>query len=465
VAQSVWRRIQEEWQRLRAARSPSVHEPEPAKRKLLREANLPLVRWAPAYEVAPTSNNGALWTLLGLAGGSLFVLVTFRKKLRHWIHRLSRRTAIVTVISIVTAMFLTTVATYWFEHSINENFSNLPETLWSTALYISSGLENRRPYTEQGKVTAAMGLVLGPMLFATLTAWMAATFIQWGKRMPRRLKDHYLVLNWNPRALEVIRQIHHPVVTANDGQGVIVVLTDDINVNLKQMQDRPEAELGIFEDVFVSLGDPTDERSLLNANTQDSSTVVVLADDRLEEGADERTIRSVFMIRKIAKAKNARLHVVAELVDPANTPILDEMSTDFPGMLEVLPRGKIHTHLLAQAALNEGVVDLFDDLLSVSEETNEIYAREIPPEAAGLEFPRYSAMVLQHTPDVPLVPVGVQRQVEGRWTMFCNPKPDCDAYRLERGDRLVVLAYKAPPEEELPAPVRTGPVEASMPTD
>ncbi len=454
VAMEMWDRMREQWREIRSSRSPGIHEPDRDKRKPLGEANLPLTSWAPARRASVGDDGGRLWIPIGVAV-VLVAMVLLRRRLQRWFQRVRRHAGLATVGSIIALILLITLATYSFEHSINENFSSLAETLWSITLYVSSGLEDRKPYTDQGKVTAAMGLVLGPMLFATLTAWLAAAFIQWGKRMPKRLKDHYVVLNWNRRALEVIRQLHHPVITSDDEHGVIVVLTDDINVNLKQLQEHPEAEQGIFEDVFVSLGDPTDERSLRNANVQDSHTVIVLADQRLEDGADERTIRSVFMIRKIARETKARdLHVVAELVDMANTPILDEMRRDFPGMLEILPQGKTHTHLLAQAALNKGIIDFFDDLLSVSGKTNEIYAREIPSAAVGLDFPHYAAKVLEHTPDTPLIPVGIQRKIGDRWRMFCNPKPETDAYRLQSGDKLVVLAYSRPPEGELPTPER-----------
>ena len=60
--------------------------------------------------------------------------------------------------------------------------------------------------------------------------------------------------------------------------------------------------------------------------------------------------------------------------------------------------------------------------------------------------------IMAHTPDVPIIPVGVQRKVNGRTKIFCNPRPTDEAFVLQKGDRLVVLSYFEPDDGEFPPP-------------
>ena len=90
------------------------------------------------------------------------------------------------------------------------------------------------------------------------------------------------------------------------------------------------------------------------------------------------------MLRRIARQTGKRLHVVAELINAANTAVLDEIAQDFPGTLERISGLKIRTCLMAQAALSKGVVDFYSDLLRVSADTNEVYIRPVPDSAVGL---------------------------------------------------------------------------------
>ncbi len=148
-----------------------------------------------------------------------------------------------TIIVVVTS-------TYYFEHEVNENFSTIFEALWSITIYLCSGLEDRTLITPQGRVCAAVGLILGPLIFAAITAWMAAVIIHWGKKMPSNLKDHYVVLNWNQRALKVIDEIRNPLNSQENGgeQAAVVVVTDNLNIK-ETLGARTNGK--VFEGVFV----------------------------------------------------------------------------------------------------------------------------------------------------------------------------------------------------------------------
>lgn len=342
-----------------------------------------------------------------------------------------------------------TVAAYLLERDVNDNFSSIPEAFWSITVYLLSGLEDRTPYTTQGRVVVTLGLLLGPAFLAVASGWLAGVFIKRKRKMPQNLRDHYLMLNWNDRAPEVVRELHHPLLREQEGIPVIVVLTDDEKLSLRQIKEAGSGWDETFEDFFVSVGDPTDRRALLNANAQDARTILILADER---HGDERTIRSLMALRRIARDLGCKIHVVAELLNAANDSVIDELADEFPGLLERVSGLRIRTCLLSQAALNPGLVSFYTDLLRVSEDTNEIFTQEIPASAVGLSFRDYAAQVLRTRSDEPLIPVGVQRVMEGKARMLTNPKPGEPGDVLEAGDRLLLIAWEPPARNALPLP-------------
>lgn len=378
-------------------------------------------------------------------------------KERGWIFRL-RKLLQGRLVVVLTAVFLLgipliTFGTWAFEHKINEHFSSPQESLWSITVYLFSGLEDRTPYTTPGRFTAALGLLLGPLLFAAGTGWLARIFIRWEKHMPGNLKDHYLILNWSDRGTEIIRQLHHPVITAREGNAVVVVLSDDSDLDIKRLKESGVGADGVFEDFFLSIGDPTAERALLNANAQDTRAILILSHAENGNHSDERTIRSLVMLRRIARHKGERqLHVVAEVVNPANSVIIDEIAADFPGVVETVSGLEVETCLLAQATLGSGITDFYGDLLRVSGDTNEVYVRPVPTSAVGMSFREYAGLVLQAHLEEPLIAVGVQRTLNGRLRTFPNPRPGTPGSVLEEGDHLIFLAYEPPPKDALPAP-------------
>jgi hypothetical protein len=148
------------------------------------------------------------------------------------------------------------------------------------------------------------------------------------------------------------------------------------------------------------------------------------------------------------------------LIHGTNDSVLEELSKGFPGLLEHISGLKIRTCLLAQAALNKGIVGFYTDLLRVSENTNEVYTHPVPPSAAGMSFRDYAALVLQSEVPEPVIPVGLRRTVDGRVRVYTNPWPGQEGSLLQEDDELLLIAYQPPGREVLPIPELAAPPRA-----
>ncbi|MDH4035082.1 MAG: hypothetical protein OEV80_14930, partial [candidate division Zixibacteria bacterium] len=238
------------------------------------------------------------------------IILSFRFRLRLFRFFRSHPARGLGVIAIMLALACSYGA-YLAEHEINAAFSNFFESVYSVVIYIVSGMENRVPVTGVGRLFCLSALVLGPLMIALITGLFASSFIIHFMEagMPKQLSDHFVIANWNSRALAVIEQLRSPILE----HSVIAVVSDDPGIDFKELnrQFQKRRSEG-FEDVYFCPGDPGAKMSLLNANVEKSDAIIVLADDR-EQSSDEKTLRTVFVLKEIAEDNDVELDVVVEL--------------------------------------------------------------------------------------------------------------------------------------------------------
>lgn len=382
----------------------------------------------------------------------------YKHRLRIMRHFRSRTLALV-LGGVVVIFLLCVIAIYSVEHSVNEDFGGLPETMWSMLICLFSGLGDRLPITTEGHFITTIVIITGPLFLAVLTGFFASSLIinALERKMAKNLKDHHVILNWSSRALEVVKQIRSRSSSASD-TGVIVVVSDDPNLNLKELQKRfsKASSKRAFEDVYFCPGDPCDEQSLVNANVEDADSILIMSDDRQDTSADEKTLRSLLALQRIAENHNRPLNVVVELMNIENSKVVDNIARHFPGVVDSVAAGQMRTRLLAHTALIPGLSKFYKDLLCFARESNEVYLVELPPSAVGQTFPEYAAKVFRSDSKQPLIPVGLQRIENGEPVLMTNPKAltkegkESPYFKLRERDKLLVISYDPPTTDELP---------------
>lgn len=384
----------------------------------------------------------------------LIILIFFRyKKL---VLRLHQSAPILSsLIGFFVGLMLCGMLAYQFEHKVNENFETPFEAFWSVVVYILSGFEDRSPLTPMGRFISAIAISIGTLFFAVVLAALVQFYRKLEEKMPAHLKDHYLILNYNSKVKNIIKEIHSPIL----GPSVVVIFTDDDNLNMREVRKEKARGAGgprYFDDVYFAPGDPTDKDSLLDCNPHDAEMILVLADERLGEHADEKSFRTLFALNKIFIQKKVSIRVVVEILNPDNVEVLEQIMPMFRGEIEVVCGANIQGLLLSQAVLTTGLAGFLRDLLTVSGSTNEVYTVAIPDNAAGKTFPQYAAMVMSHFSDSPIIPIAIQRQANGYIQTHTNPQPRLETgkanpiYHLCKGDRLLVISFLPPSPEKFP---------------
>jgi TRAP transporter TAXI family solute receptor len=414
----------------------------------LAESGIPTVYPADLVGSGPLDWNLVVTMLVILA----FIGLAFYKRapFARWIRRNQFNAVTVAILGVITTA---TVSIFYFEHQGNEYFSSVTQSFWSIIVYIFSGLEDRSPHTPEGRAISVMVMAIAPVLIALATGWFASNMVVrlLERNVPKDLENHYLVLNWNESGKELISELTHESHGKTElAKHSVVILAENIDEVRKSFTQKQQ------ERIHCHALDPTSPEVVDDLNIEKAQTIIVLAHGEEGERADERTIRIVFQLKrvadKLASAGNlpmGRPHVVAEVLHRANVQVLEHVSNDFRGELEVVAADRTAVRMVAQAALNPGLASVFSDLLSVSD-SSELYLVQVPESAAGKSFTEYAATVISHSPGTPVLPLGVRRLVAGRHETQCNPQPKSQFATLKEGDQLVLLALNKPLSTDLP---------------
>ncbi len=359
---------------------------------------------------------------------------------RGWrrLQRLVRRHELARIVIIMVALWLLGAVFVWLaERGRDEpGYETYGSALWSIWIFLFSGLDSDPPQTIAGKVFVAILMVIGVGIVAMFTATVAAAIVS--RRLRRydmgrtTMNDHIVVCNWNDKGLQIIRELHAPVVRKL--RPIVIIAEDTDAVVLPDREDFPE-----FEDVYTIKGDPTNEIILKRAGADEAFCVMVLADPSQGHLADAKSILTCMAIRSIAD-QPGRPHITVEGVSTDTHDHLERAGAD-----EIVSAGELGLRVLAQSALHPGVTEVFQRLLTTSANTNEVYVAPVPTSLAGRTFTEAAERIARsHATLKPAILIGVMngRKVE------LNPRNGREV-KLSESDHLVLISWESPDLEEI----------------
>jgi TRAP transporter TAXI family solute receptor len=355
--------------------------------------------------------------ILGIIAG-LLVLAFAAARFQGSIWRLFRRDDFIRVGVYFSVVWIAgSLALYWLEHRVNDNYSTLWKSMWSGLITVYS-LSGKEPLTFEGRVVGIIIYLLGLAGLVWLTEKLASFYVE-KKIIPlfrsgfarmHKMKDHYVIAGWNEKGPGIVAQLHGE--DLNDRK-LIVILTEE-----DQTKDLPSNGL-----VHIERGERASEAALRRVNVQAAHSVIVLADDE-DPAADAHTILSILAIRKICSEQHParQVPVIAEIFDPKNVSLATFASGEGGGMLEIVSSHEMGQGLLTQAAVHPGLSSVFRKLLKFGKGDSEIHRVRVPERFVRKNeewsFDRLARWSLeQRSQGMDVIPIAIQRGQE----VYINP--------------------------------------------
>jgi TRAP transporter TAXI family solute receptor len=249
------------------------------------------------------------------------------------------------------------------------------------------------------------------------------------------------ICGWSSEARSVIEQLQETVIAAHQRFSVTVISEPD------RTGFSRDANGDLHEHVRFVIGDPTRRLVLKNAGVGDFRSLVIMADRSDPESAAYSDHRAL-MIALSATAVNPSLHIIVELLHSENREHFERLST-----VEVVSVEELAEKLLAQAVVNPGITDVYLELLTATEESNEVYIVPVPDLWLGKAYEDVYLDLLQGGEAV--IPIGYRTPAPGGsgQVVILNPAKkrgerngvsDWRGHALAEGDGLVVVAYEQP---------------------
>ncbi len=353
-----------------------------------------------------------------------------RLKRFFWKHEFLRLIFLILIIWFTGAIVLWT-----FEHIGNpEEFGNVSKCFWNIAVYLFSGLDSGQPGTIAGRVTVTLILILSLGIVGVFTGTVASIFVErkiGGRRFmpPKKLKNHIVICNWNEKGINIIKELRAKALKVR--KSIVIISAEIDEKSLPELEELEE-----FKKIYLVKGDPSNELNLKRAAIMDAFSCIILAQQSAGGYADAQSILIAMTIKQLCEEKECRkVHVVTEAVDPKNFEHLRKAGCD-----EIVSASNFALMIIAQSALTPGLSKVYTNLVTVSEETNEIYQLSVPPEYYGKTFEKLGEDVFRKRDTRnPSILIGVK--TKGK--ILLNPKKS-QFNTFEEGDSIFLVSFTYP---------------------
>lgn len=255
---------------------------------------------------------------------------------------------------------------------------------------------------------------------------------------------HVVICNWNSKGEAIIQELHSSVVS---DQRLIVIVSDG---------ELPKRIGSAWRGVFTVIGNPLEQEYLLQAMVTKAHSAIILADEN-SPNPDSAN----FMIAASVERINPEVHTIVEISESRYLEHFQGTGVD-----EMICINEIAEKIISQSCLTHGLSSLYLDLLTASEETNEIYIIPAPATAHNKSYRSIRRSIGMFEGES-LILLGFLAQVNGaekippgyrafrrdgkNVVMVINPtqnneseNPFSQSYVIKPGDELILMAYKEP---------------------
>jgi voltage-gated potassium channel len=295
------------------------------------------------------------------------------------------------------------------------------QAFWSSFYMLFSGSPVPGiPKTLAGNFVVTFVLFVNAIIFAMFTGTISAFMVD-KLRMEGQVTDweqfsnHLIVCGWNKKAEIIVQQ--YQAASKNEHMPVVAIAQLEEEINLIDAKLREQVRF--INDDFTKVS------VLEKAGIHRAKTCVILADKshgRSEQDADARTILAALTVERL----NPNVYTCAELINREYGAHLEMGQVN-----DYVVSEEQNGFMLAQAALNPGLMSVFNELLS-GKQGHQFYRLSISDAWVGKTFLELFAY-LKQTHNAILIAIS-----DPNGLVQINPND----YRFKKRDRVIAIADK-----------------------
>ncbi|MFB8789020.1 MAG: ion transporter [Potamolinea sp.] len=306
-----------------------------------------------------------------------------------------------------------------FERKTYPQWESLDKAFWTSFYMLFAGSPiPGAPNTLEGNLVVSFILFMNATIFAMFTGTISAFMVD-KLRTEGQLTDweqfsqHLIICGWNKTAEIIVRQYQ----AADKKKDTPVVVIAQLDEESSFTDAKLKEQIRLINDDFTKVS------VLEKAGIRRAKTCIVLADKshgRSEQDADARTILAALTVEKL----NPTVYTCAELINREYGAHLEMGQVN-----DYVVSEEQNGFMLAQSALNPGLMSVFNKLLS-GEQGNQFYRLPISERWVNKTFLELFAY-LKQTHNAILVAVS-----EPNGVFQINPND----YRFQYQDYIIVIA-------------------------
>lgn len=280
-------------------------------------------------------------------------------------------------------------------------------------------------------IAVLIGVVLFSMVIAFITTTIDNTIADFRKGRGKVWeKNHTLILGWNERVIDIVREL----IIANESEknATIVILAD--GVDKEQMDDELNSRIADTKTtkIVTTPGYPASIAELERVQAAAAKSIIIMAhctenaviEDK--ELSDNRVLKSIMALRAVQGGQN-KLPIVAEIFTEEKRELVSYFNDD---NILALDSWNIMGKLMVQTSLTGGLEMVYHELFGF--DGSEMYFYKANWGKIGFYDLAY------HFPNG--IPIGIYREEEGKHPKDCimiHPKRDT---LMQPNDEILILA-------------------------
>ena len=248
-----------------------------------------------------------------------------------------------------------------FDRGSNPNVNSPADGIYFMVVSVFG--ETTAPATIGARVITLIALLEGLILGAYIFVVAALFNLRGSGVIMRPFSNHIIICGWNFLGGKILREL------LEGCEDDIIVIPGDEQPDSKEIENRR---------IRVIEGNPTVDTVLEEAGIAVARSAIILTDPRMDPGsADAKTL----MIGLAVESKNPNVYSCAQLMDSANEVHLQRANVD-----EVILLDTIGANLAVASAVNPGVTQVVNELVTFNEGSEFYRIDPPPPTFLGLTF-------------------------------------------------------------------------------